>query len=367
MKIGILTLPLHMNYGGILQAWALQTVLEHRGYKVEILGKKATNHSAISWPFVWMVRFLRKIKGCRDIKVFYEVYESRRKTRVCSKINRFIKSRIHTRFIKGLESIPAKSYDAIVVGSDQIWRKPYINQLWQTQDVSLAWLAALPEDNLKRIAYAASLGIGHWDFSESETAQIKEAIRKFNAISVRETSATDILSTHIGCKADFVLDPTMLLRPEEYSELLSINSKNSTDTVVSYILDPSEFSGKLITEVVSSKRLRHKELNMLPDGSVLISVEEWVESIANARMVVTDSFHGCIFSLIFGKPLIFMYNESRGNARFDSLIATFKLGGNCISDLAQYNSKKSYDLPAETCSIINDLRDKSMGFLKNAL
>lgn len=158
----------------------------------------------------------------------------------------------------------------------------------------MAWLAALPEDNLKRIAYAASLGIGHWDFSESETAQIKEAIRKFNAISVRETSATDILSTHIGCKADFVLDPTMLLRPEEYSELLSINSKNSTDTVVSYILDPSEFSGKLITEVVSSKRLRHKELNMLPDGSVLISVEEWVESIANAKMVVTDSFHGCI-------------------------------------------------------------------------
>ena len=165
----------------------------------------------------------------------------------------------------------------------------------------------------------------------------------------------------------FVLDPTMLLTPDDYISRLGITKKGTKKEVVSYILDPSPETEKLISKVCEAKGLRRSELNRLNRDVARISVEEWVESIANAEIVVTDSFHGCVFSIIFNKPLIFTGNESRGNARFDSLISTFGIKDNCLSDIRDYDPAKSYFLPKEAQVNLEKMRIQSIAYLTDSL
>ena len=109
------------------------------------------------------------------------------------------------------------------------------------------------------------------------------------------------------------------------------------------------------------------EINTPDKNGSYISVEEWVRKIASTKMVVTDSFHGCVFSIIFRKPLIFIGNTSRGNARFDSLIRTFGLHKNMLSDISEFDPSFSYNLPEDIDARIEKLRNYSYSFIKNNL
>lgn len=368
MKIGILTLPLHINYGGILQAWALQTLLERMGHKIEVFGiKPESSYSNYALPLVWLVRLIRKIKGQNDVSIFYEIKKKRSQNRRFADIRRFVSEKINTKVIPGLNAIPENYYDAIVVGSDQIWRKEYINSLWRSSNTEEAFLSTFNSRHTERIAYAASFGINSWSFTKSETIKIREALSRFRAISVREISAVDLLESTTRTSAKFVLDPTMLLTPEDYIECLRICKESGNNKLVSYILDPNEETAKLISKIAATRNLENKEINLLHSSDKLLSIENWVESIANAEMVVTDSFHGCVFSIIFNKPLIFIVNESRGNARFASLITTFGIQQNCLENPTEYNSDKKYNLPNDIQSRLERLRSQSISWLTESL
>lgn len=368
MKIGILTLPLHINYGGILQAWALQTVLQRMGHDVEVFGiKPESSHSNYALPLVWFVRLIRRIKGQKAVSIFYEIKERKIQNRRFADIRRFVSERINTKVICGLNAIPENSYDTVVVGSDQIWRKEYINSLWRSSKSEEAFLSTFNNRNTGRIAYAASFGVDFWNFTENETIKIKEALSRFRAISVREISAIDLLKCETGASATFVLDPTMLLTPRDYIERLRICNKPENSKLVSYILDPNEETTKLISKIAATRDLENKEINLFNSCDKLLSIENWVESIANAEMVVTDSFHGCVFSIIFNKPLIFIINESRGNARFASLISTFGIQQNCLEKPTEYDSKKAYSLPNDIQSRLERLRSLSISWLTESL
>ena len=241
--------------------------------------------------------------------IFSEIKNRRVHNRLYGDIKTFISSRVNTKIIKGLNAIPENSYDAIVVGSDQIWRREYISYLWRSKNPAEAFLSSFNCRKADRIAYAASLGVDFWDFSDCDTINIKEALSRFKAVSLREISAGNVLEQATGISASFVIDPTMLLKSEDYVECLGLHvDETATHHLVSYILDSNSESERLISKIVTSRGLSHKELNLNKTGNRLLSVEEWVESIANAEMVIKDSYHGCVISIIFNKPLVFIYN-----------------------------------------------------------
>lgn len=366
MKIGILTLPLHSNYGGVLQAWALQTVLKRMGHEVDVFGRKYYHrHSRPVMPLVWVYRLLLRFIG-RKVSIFDEIRVERAYNRRNARIQTFIRHNIHTRYVSTLSKILGLKYNAIVVGSDQIWRKDYIRHVWKSEDIPAAFLSNYQYTNTIKIAYAASLGIDNWDFTAEETEKIKTALATFKKLSVREKSAIEILKDSVGIKPALMIDPTMLITPDEYVEELGIE-REEKDLAVSYILDPSSDKTQLIREVTISRHINHKELNRKEEDIPAIGIEEWVESIANANIVITDSFHGCVFSLIFNKPLIFIKNEKRGNSRFDSLVSLFDLSANCLSESWQYNPSLPYTLPEKVMESITIMRENSFSFLKNAL
>lgn len=341
MKIAILTLPLHSNIGGILQAWALQTVLEDMGHRVEVLMPR------------WMqpkIPFDVKVKRA-ILKIVGGLHE-----------DDFKRKNIHIRWIDSLSEDAVKGYDAIVTGSDQVWRKEYFCPTWQTDKAENAFLAFCSSANIRKIIYAASLGLPYWEYDEVETDEIREALNHVEAISVREISAVDILLKATGHQAKFVLDPTMLISPERYRALVKKELAKAPRGVVSYILDNTDDKQQLVEKVARAKQLRHTEIN-----SRDITVKQWIAYIASADMVVTDSFHGCVFAIIFGRPLIFVINDERGNARFDSLIKTFGIDGNLVTNISEYNSTKDYSLPQNIKINLNQLQRISTSFLNESV
>ena len=136
---------------------------------------------------------------------------------------------------------------------------------------------------------------------------------------------------------------------------------------MSYILDTTEEIEELVTKIVNDRGMNRTELNVTNLSHPLYSVEEWLGYISSSDLIVTNSFHGCIFSIIFNKPLIFTYNTQRGNARFFSLVELFNLNDNFITSIADYNPKKPYCLPPEIQNTLSQLKDESIKFLIDSL
>lgn len=364
MKIGILTLPLHHNYGGILQAWALQRVLKNLGHDVYILSY--SNLNIIHWTVFVKRAILKCLKRNYSTQIFYELKQKRRS----KQIDRFINENINLKKISSLEKIESNDFEAIIVGSDQVWRKNYFEGMWKSK-IQNAFLDFTKNWDIKRIAYAASFGIDEWQYSDTETELIKEALSRFHRISVREDSALDLIKNLDLNDITHVLDPTLLIDSEDYIKLLPKELKekisNSSQTLVSYILDTNEEIENIVNSIASTKGLQRMELNNTNEAEMKTSVEKWIYNFANAELVITNSFHGCVFSIIFEKPLILMYNTKRGNARFDSLINMFKLMNNKVNNLMEFDPQNNYNIPNQTYRVLNSYKDLSKEFIISSL
>ncbi|MFI3319815.1 MAG: polysaccharide pyruvyl transferase family protein [Rikenellaceae bacterium] len=214
MKIGIQTLQLNTNYGGILQAYALQTVLQRMGHDASVI----TKFSIFAFP-LWMYplalgfRLVKKyILGQKNIVIFNVKKRKEEAVIVRQHTQRFIDTYINKLECERFISLPENCVDAIVVGSDQVWRPRYFGK----KIIADAYLEFARGWDIKRLSYAASFGTAEWEYSESQTAKCKELIAKFDAVSVREESAVGLCKDHFGVEAQHLLDPTMLLSKEDY-------------------------------------------------------------------------------------------------------------------------------------------------------
>ena len=218
MKIGILTLPLHTNYGGILQAWALQTVLERMGHEVKVLSRDKKYKLT---PFFWLVRvpsrIIRRMFG-KKVGILNEVYYNKVQEQIRVNIEPTINQYVH-RDKRYLDKISEKDYDCFVVGSDQIWRPKYIKSTLKST-IENAFLGFAKEWNVHRISYAASFGTDEWEYTPEQTMIVRELIKKFAAVSVREKSGRDLCQKNLGINAEHLLDPTMLLSKEDWLNLV---------------------------------------------------------------------------------------------------------------------------------------------------
>lgn len=336
-------MPLITNYGGILQAYALKTFLEKEGHSVEFFELDRRIHRA--WWKVCLLVIFRSIKKYILRKPYIIVHYERDRNRSVNEeavtgkhIRPFIERNFKIRTVAKYSDIKEGDYIAIIVGSDQVWRHYYSRTLMGSTpatylDFTKGW-------NIKRIAYAASFGVSWWEMDEQLTSECSELIKKFDAVSVREADGVTICSKYLHYdKAVQVLDPTLLLSKSDYEALIPENMPKSEGNMLCYILDENDKKRQIIDRIAREKGLKPFRVNSkVEDGSAKLeeriqpSIESWLKGFKDAEFVVTDSFHACIFSIIFEKPFVVIGNSNRGLSRFQSLLSIFNAEDRLIKE-----------------------------------
>lgn len=380
MKIGILTQPLHCNYGGILQNYALQQTLTKAGHEVE----------TIDWGSEYGIReklYRIKMKMAHMLmpnKYPLLKYKPNIKERsiIQQNTNHFINTYVkHTDAVHSHEGFAKQvgkgGYEAFVVGSDQCWR-PIYNPF-----LSSMFLDFVQNLQVKRIAYATSFGTDKWEYTPRQTAICAALAKKFDLVTVREDSGVMLCKEYLGVDATHVLDPTMLLAKEDYIHLIEeAKEPKSSGTLFNYILDPDDNKSAFIRRVAATKRL--KPFQVLPkcqaetrtkedvkkriNDCVFPSVTAWLRAFLDAEMTIVDSFHGMVFSIIFNKPFWVIGNESRGMSRFTSLLKSFHLEDR-LFDISKHDDvdiSKPIDWNSVN-AILDEMRNKSKILLLNEL
>ncbi|MBS7544309.1 polysaccharide pyruvyl transferase family protein [Ancylobacter oerskovii] len=272
-------------------------------------------------------------------------------------------------------NIDKYQFDAVVVGSDQVWRAKYARAA--LSDFFLGFLER-SNSRTKRISYAGSFGASSWEYDADQTHEASRLIRQFDAVSVREDSAVTLCHDYLSVDAQHVLDPTLLLSADHYSSLCPERSGNiESNRLLTYVLDANADKERVITALSEALFLKAYSTDgkpLLPTGSSKTgrgdkSIEGWLASFRDAAFVVTDSFHGVAFSIIFNKPFIAYGNPSRGLARFTSLLKLAGLEDRLVIKSGGVDLDKM--LQPIDWKAVNDrlaaLRIKSIGFLEAAL
>lgn len=346
MKIAILTQPLIQNYGGILQCYALQTILQNMGHEVVVLNRTYNfSYKQIILQIGSLIKsvilkFILRKKNKRLINPLLENYREllEYNSPDPKRVNSFKKQYI--RLSKGLWTskdlgnyCKQNRFDVIIVGSDQVWREMYSPCI---TDYFLGFLSN--KDKTKKIAYAASFGTSENPISYEGIKLCKKHINKFDAISTREISGVKLVKELFNKDASLVLDPTLLLSAEDYIQLIKEDDSVSEmphDTLTTYIIDWSHKKKKCIDGIAEELKLLSRN-DIYPDDSSsysfrMKSIPQWLASFRNARYVITDSFHGCVFSIIFRKDFAVIINNERGSDRFTSLLRILELEDRIIS------------------------------------
>ena len=357
MKIAILTQPLRTNFGGILQDYALQMVLKRLGHEPVTIDY-ACRYTKVRW-------LMGRIKSLiTDTK--HHIQFPRYNRAGQENLNRFIHDNITmTKPINapGLDIINSIKPDAIIVGSDQVW-SPWANV--PIDFLGNMYLDFIPDYKGQRIAYAASFGGGEWAYTPEWTEKCRKLAKKFDVISVREESGVKLCKEHLGVEAKHVFDPTLLLTAAEYERLLPA-SQMQPDYLFAYILDTSTEKKAFLQKVADKYGLRLVIKGANDDLKWEDSIEGWLSDIKNAAFVVTDSFHGSVFSILFHRPFLSIINNKRGADRFTSLLGKLGLLERLINE-----TTKIEDISNEiNWQAIEDRleheREVSMNYLKEVL
>ena len=354
MKIALLTLQYDNNYGGNLQRFALMTILQK-------LGHNATNihlcfkffpDSRIQYLKNIIHRILLRIKTGKRIEIFAERNNHKKYIRSCQNtlpfLNRYIK---HTKAVTTSKQLARYiDYDAFIVGSDQVWRKKFT----KIHGIDTFFFNFLPTDKINRIAYGVSFGSNENELSSDDIARLTPLFNKFKNVSVRESAALDLLKEYSWEKdnTEIVLDPTLLLSPSDYDKIIAENDTSTLPgDVFCYVLDVNEEIKQFIQHFTKSN---HKTAFYCSLGTM--SVPQWLRSFKESSYIITDSYHGVLFSIIYNKPFHLFSNSFRGNTRFDSLAEKLSF---------KYN-QEPYNW-AKINNRIKELKEKSISFLSKAL
>lgn len=315
MKIGILTFHCAHNYGAVLQTYGLQEYLKSCGHDVEIIDYRPTyltrGYEAFPLPDLRKISLLRRCKRlaywCVTLPWRLRAFPVRVRRR--RGFEKFISEKLNlsrNRFKEG-GRVPAENYDAIFFGSDQIWSPNH------THGADRVFFGDFPAPSgTRKIAYAASAGAASETLGENTF--VANALKNFDAISVREANLAAALQPKTDLKIETVLDPTLLVDKSIW-EKLAVPPKTQKKYVLVYQVSYNpeadriarELAEQIGAEVVSVWAGYSLRGNMLKTETP----EQFVGWFKNAACVVSTSFHGTAFGLIFEKPL---YYVGRGDA-----------------------------------------------------
>lgn len=280
------------NYGAMLTAYALQQVLQTLGYDSELAANQGHQSR----------RKLSKFNFCPNFRKKY--------LKISSCIDGY----------KELLNTDASIY---ITGSDQVFRLPYLNN--KTGEYFLDFV---PPDS-KKIAFSASFGIDKETFlneySKDVIEDMRNSLKSFDYISVRENAGVEICRDIMGINADWIIDPVFILDKTFYENMIKEADIDFSGKIVSYVLDTNKHDKNIYKQLERKYNLPVKTL-----ADTNISVENWLAAIKNCEILITDSFHGMCFAIIFNKPFICIKNKNRGGARFDSILEMLGIEDKCI-------------------------------------
>ncbi|WP_026670905.1 polysaccharide pyruvyl transferase family protein [Butyrivibrio sp. AE3006] len=247
---------------------------------------------------------------------------------------RGISRHFEAQYLKTALSIPKADnktlndrFDNFLVGSDQVFRREWVPDSFFLDFVN---------DEKKKIAVAASFGKENVSCGYQEKKQMSYWLRRFDAVSTREFSGIRILKS-LGIKGIQIIDPVFWIQSQEYIKNFSLSNRKQNMFSV-YYRDINEINIETIIELAKSEGCFVK---VLDDNT---EVTDFVESICNSRYVITDSYHGVCFSVIFHVPFLCTMNEKRGNDRFYSLIEGLGIPSSAFIEDSELNSKKLRDI-----------------------
>ena len=233
-----------------------------------------------------------------------------------------------------------KNIDTFLIGSDQLW----FYHCYKTWGHSL--FLDFVDDNKKKISYATSFGHKDPKIPSEEIPVLKKLLERFDALSVRELDGVDIMSNLFNLQAFQNVDPVFLCDIKNWQSVANdAERKTEGDFIFTYMLDPSDekikalnyISKKLNIKVVSVTDKQYDnntKVNYLKKYGVLenATIPEQIYHLMNAKYVVTDSFHGTCFSIIFRKNFVAIVNAKRGTSRFETLAKLFGVGDRFVYD-----------------------------------
>ncbi|WP_372776558.1 polysaccharide pyruvyl transferase family protein [Mangrovibacterium sp.] len=326
MKVGILTLPFHTNYGGFLQAYALKHLLLKEGHEVYFIDNAYSEPQFKKLAKLLVGRFrkgyLKQIRQTKLERKNFEEFRSKYLTPFTENI----------RQLHNPQKLSKYAFDALVVGSDQVWRKNY--DITRKADYFFDF-SSRKETAL--ISYAASFGVDQWEYNEQETEALAQLAQKFKAVSVRENSGIPLCQIHLKVPATQLVDPTLVLDKNVYLNLVGRKATTNKGGLCTYILDPTEEKTEIIDRVCKEINLKKYGVGIKDHAGTYPAIADWIEGFANADYIVTDSFHGCVFSIIFNKPFIAIGNAHRGLTRFNSLLELFDLEERLVTSIDKLN------------------------------
>lgn len=383
MKIAILTLPLHTNYGGILQAYALQEYLKQQGHSSEVILLQIYSRPTYRiWLSLFKSLILTVLGKGNERKVLKELKNRYHQRHVSKYIDMFIRDYIHfspsVQSIEKLQELANNRYDAFIVGSDQVWRRKYMTSL----PVEYFFLDFVPE-NVIKIAFSASFGCDEVEYDSSEINKCGQAYSRLNFISVRELSGIPLIreelkwhNSHTEC--EHIFDPTFLLSKDFYIQQFNLKKPNSDYKILfSYLLEECIAGDSVLNYVPNGYNIMKTESSDIyfndKHSDVMMSPKDWLETIYRSAAIITDSFHCCVFSIIFQRPFLVILNAVRGNSRLESLLITFEMQNRILYHPAELETK-NYLLSGYSQQELNKIngtisfhQNKSASFLRQAL
>lgn len=326
--IGVIGLWYGFNYGSMLTYYALNRALENMGFSVLMIdnplpaneeARKQKTH-----PYAFARQYYR-ISAHRSIAQLKELNS------VC---------------------------DSFIVGSDQLWNYNLSKSYGQTYFLHFA------DDAHKKISYASSFGRNEYSGPEGARVQTAQNLQRFDAVSVREEGAADLCRNIFGVEAATVMDPVFLCEQSDYDVLLKDSGLDiEEDYILAYILNATPEKGKMLQQIAEQtgrkvylildlsplRRADNERGISLEDGWNVellqnIEVREWLYYMKHAQGIVTDSFHGTCFSIIFHRKFISMLNEGRGGDRFKEILGKTGLMNHLFdSEEAVLQSKELFE------------------------
>lgn len=350
MKIALLTIWHEKNYGAELQAYATIKLIQELGHDVKMIDIRLSDKN----PKTIKNRIasaIESISPCsRKFNNFWNKY--------------IPTTRRYHNFQELIDNPPQA--DIYIVGSDQVWN-PAI-----TGKFSELFFLNFGDDNIKRVSLASSFGQETWDYP-SDVEKFANLLSQFFHITCRESSGVGILKNTFGKESELVLDPTLIL--SSYDDFIDTSSIVERNTLVYYPLSYDEELSNLADELAKSTGML--AVNNNEKSSILnritwdrISIEQWIRNIAEAKFVITRSFHGLAFSLIFNKNFAVLKTRNNKLTRITNLLSLVGLENRLYETVYDLKEDEPWNRPLDYCEInhkLNKLRENSVNIIQGML
>lgn len=355
MKIGILTFHETTNYGAVLQAYALNRKCLELGYESEIIDYKCEKFEKEYKTFrIYTQSFKGYIGAIIKVVPRYKLrkqFKKFKKNYLNISENKYDRTNIN---------YSNEIYDMFITGSDQVWN-------YKLTDFDKTYFLDFVKDSNKKNSYSASFGIS--EIPAKYINQYNELLKDYNHMAVREAKGKQIIYELFEKEVELTLDPTFLIEASEWEKLAIY--KHRQPYILVYQLHKSELFTKNIKKIIEETGLKvifiQAPLKNEIDSEVIRDAgpQEFLGLFKNAEYILTDSFHGVAFSIIFNKEFFVHLSEKKGNSnsRIENILSIFNLRERQVSsiiELNKFNKIKYYEVNER----LNIKREESIKYLK---